>query len=386
CVGSAAKYTITIEHEGEVTSDGQYTLPASVANNVVAQDNFLSQGLTIVPNSAVIVNTTTGSPEGATFDESTGTISTPQIGPNDTYEICYYASSNTPRTATNTVEITAHDGEDVDSTPNNSDASEDDIDDATVTWVEAGINIQKQVETAYQSGIFIEADDTDNAMGAYAPNQPITYRFIVENTGNVALTNVELEDDLVGFECNQSLANIPVGQSLTVDCTWPYGFAESTEPYVNTATVSSTVTVGGETKTVSVSNTASIMINSQIPLPVELLVFKVTAQAEHISLPWSTASEINNDRFVLERSEDAKFFKVIGELKGQGTTLSKNQYDYQDEEVISNVMYYYRIKQVDFDGAFEYSPTVNVIIKDDNKATKLYPNPVREDGFLKLEG
>ncbi|MEL6720318.1 MAG: T9SS type A sorting domain-containing protein, partial [Bacteroidota bacterium] len=215
---------------------------------------------------------------------------------------------------------------------------------------------------------------------------PITYRFIVENTGNVALTNVELEDDLVGFECNQSLANIPVGQSLTVDCTWPYGFAESTEPYVNTATVSSTVTVGGETKTVSVSNTASIMINSQIPLPVELLVFKVTAQAEHISLPWSTASEINNDRFVLERSEDAKFFKVIGELKGQGTTLSKNQYDYQDEEVISNVMYYYRIKQVDFDGAFEYSPTVNVIIKDDNKATKLYPNPVREDGFLKLEG
>ncbi len=260
-VDTPVEYTITIDHEGNVTPAGVYTLPAGTARNVTLQDNGITQGLTIVPGSSYLGNITTQSEEGATFDESTGAIFLPSIGPNDTYQLTYFAYSPIEASITNTVEIMSHpDVDDSDSTPGNSVASEDDIATATVTWVNPSIDLQKLVETSAGSGVFIEADATDGLEGEYAPGEPVTYRFELTNTGSVNLTNVTISDTLVGFECDQNTGSLLVGASKTVDCTWSFGFSYSANPYVNTATATGSAYIDGEYSYVSDTDSAQIVI------------------------------------------------------------------------------------------------------------------------------
>ncbi|MEM0992343.1 MAG: T9SS type A sorting domain-containing protein [Bacteroidota bacterium] len=112
-------------------------------------------------------------------------------------------------------------------------------------------------------------------------------------------------------------------------------------------------------------------------LPVELSKFKGYATPQGNELIWETASEQDNDHFLVERSEDAKQFTPIGKLKGAGTTLEPQQYRFLDEAVSIKSTVYYRLKQVDFDGAFEYSKIVAIeSSKLENPTIQVYPNPV----------
>lgn len=265
-VGEAVEYCITIDHAGSVTDDGVYTPPLSTATNVVVEDDFLTQGLTIVPGSSSVVRTPDGLTGGAEFDESTGVITIPRIRPNDTYTICYLAYSDTETTATNTAEITAHTEQDVDSTPDNADFAEDDIDDATATWLLPAIDIQKLVETEANSGVYIEADDTDQLSGSYMIGQPINYRFVVRNTGSIALRNVMIEDNLIGSECNTNIGNLGLGQSRTIDCTWPYGYLYSADSIVNVATVTGSSRVNNETRIVTDVDSAEVFTDQVFDL------------------------------------------------------------------------------------------------------------------------
>lgn len=122
-----------------------------------------------------------------------------------------------------------------------------------------------------------------------------------------------------------------------------------------------------------------------VVLPVELLSFDAKADKDHIDLAWVTASETNNSHFELERSEDAKAFKAIGKIQGQGTTLETTEYAYADETVVSNVLYYYRLKQMDIDGNFEYSNVVSARIKDGKGEMTVYPNPIGDEEELTVE-
>ena len=267
CAGESVKYTVIISHDGDVTEAGVYTLPASIATDVTIEDDFLAVGLTIVPNSSIIVNNTSGSPDGATFDELTGEITLETIGPNDEFELQYYAYSSVDATITNTVEIISHPNEeDIDSTPGNGIASEDDIDDATVSWQTPEVDIKKLVETFNNSGIYIPADLSDLNEGQYLPGQPVNYRFIIINNGTSNLYNIELEDNLVGFECDQSIPGVlSPGQSIQIDCTWPFGFKIDIDPYVNVAKVITNANIGGDIKTVSDLDSAKIVVSEILP-------------------------------------------------------------------------------------------------------------------------
>src|SRR5690606_18127695 len=92
------------------------------------------------------------------------------------------------------------------------------------------------------------------------------------------------------------------------------------------------------------------------PLPVELISFEATAGDYSIFLTWSTASEKNNAGFNLQRSIDGYNFENIAWIDGNGTTNSPNNYSFEDKNVKPGVMYYYQLKQVDYNGEFEYSP------------------------------
>ncbi|MEM9889031.1 MAG: SdrD B-like domain-containing protein, partial [Bacteroidota bacterium] len=119
-------------------------------------------------------------------------------------------------------------------------------------------------------------------------------------------------------------------------------------------------------------------------VPVELLYFQAKANKDHIDLIWSTASEINNSHFDIERSEDGKTFKSITQVQGSGTTLEQTDYKHEDREAIPNVLYYYRLKQVDFGGAFEYSEIRAAQIESDRSGIALYPNPIGVNQALQV--
>ena len=92
----------------------------------------------------------------------------------------------------------------------------------------------------------------------------------------------------------------------------------------------------------------------EIPLPVEMLYFNAKIDGTDAILEWATASELNNDRFEVERSLDGINYEYIGEVEGNGTTDLQVVYQFIDIAPRQGLNYY-RLKQVDYDGAFEYS-------------------------------
>ncbi len=114
---------------------------------------------------------------------------------------------------------------------------------------------------------------------------------------------------------------------------------------------------------------------STLVLPIELLYFTAEPSGEVVICKWETASETNNDYFDVERSKDGYEFEPIGRVKGYGAGISSESLKYSiiDKELCEDIRYY-RLKQVDIDGAFSYSKPVAIDCKRSN-GIELYPNP-----------
>lgn len=113
-------------------------------------------------------------------------------------------------------------------------------------------------------------------------------------------------------------------------------------------------------------------------LPVELLDFTAKKEERNSRLNWQTATEINNEYFDVEWSTDGTSFKNIGSVSGAGTTTVEQEYTFLHQEPIIGVNYY-RLKQVDSDGTFEYSNIATVIFSEDQNAIfSISPNPTNK--------
>lgn len=110
------------------------------------------------------------------------------------------------------------------------------------------------------------------------------------------------------------------------------------------------------------------------PLPIELLSFDGTYTSDGNLLKWITASEINNDYFVLERSSDGVNFVTIAKVKGAGNSTSNIDYSYLDVWASAGINYY-RLKQIDFDGNFSYSNVIALRSLRKDELFLVYPNP-----------
>lgn len=119
-------------------------------------------------------------------------------------------------------------------------------------------------------------------------------------------------------------------------------------------------------------------------LPVEFIDFTATnVNNEKVKLNWSTATEINNDFFTIERSSNGLDFEPIGSVSGAGNSVFQINYEYFDNEPLEGVSYY-RIKQTDFNGQFEYSIIRSVTINIKGNLL-VYPNP-SSNGVLNISG
>lgn len=111
-------------------------------------------------------------------------------------------------------------------------------------------------------------------------------------------------------------------------------------------------------------------------VPVELTSFTADVVNSSVVLDWSTATETNNSGFEIERSEDNVGFAKIGFVPGFGTTTEPKSYSYTDQSVNSGT-YFYRLKQIDYNGGFTYSDVVEVEIDlpVEFSLDQNYPNP-----------
>lgn len=117
--------------------------------------------------------------------------------------------------------------------------------------------------------------------------------------------------------------------------------------------------------------------------PVELTTFYGSSVAEGTQLHWETASELNNSGFQVQYSLDATNWGTIGFVEGRGTTFESQEYSFLHETSKTNHVVYYRLKQVDFDGKFEYSKVIQITSNSINDI-KIYPNPT--DGLVQIQG
>ncbi len=112
-------------------------------------------------------------------------------------------------------------------------------------------------------------------------------------------------------------------------------------------------------------------------MPLTLLDFSVTENDGKCKLSWVTASEDNVDRFEIEKSLDGASFEKIGTVAAKGeNSLINTTYHFSDGEAPAKLQYY-RLKMIDRDGQYTYSPVQRVSSAAKSEGTWLYPNPVQ---------
>jgi len=118
-------------------------------------------------------------------------------------------------------------------------------------------------------------------------------------------------------------------------------------------------------------------------VPVTLVSFSALSRDKEVQLSWATASEINNHYFEIQHSLDGINFGPIGTVEGNGNSSNLIDYAFVDNSpaLASN---YYRLKQLDFDGAFEYSKVISVRLNNKLYDIALTPSPVKEELFLSV--
>jgi hypothetical protein len=129
-----------------------------------------------------------------------------------------------------------------------------------------------------------------------------------------------------------------------------------------------------------------IALTELAPLPVELTSFTAKAYSGKVQLDWTTATEINNSGFEVERSLDGSTFFPVGFVKGNGTITEARSYSFIDEIKFNATQpIYYRLKQVDYNGSVNYSDVVSVVIEMpiEYALGQNYPNPFNPSTKIK---
>ena len=122
------------------------------------------------------------------------------------------------------------------------------------------------------------------------------------------------------------------------------------------------------------------------PLPVDLLSFNTTCSHDLVDVDFTVLSQINNDYFLVERSEDAVNWEVIGNIDGAGNTNTQMDYNFVDANPLATEGYY-RLTQVDFDNKSETFWPVITECSTENTGLDLtvYPNPVLDHFTIEID-
>jgi hypothetical protein len=178
--------------------------------------------------------------------------------------------------------------------------------------------------------------------------------------------------------------------------------ADDTDVQFSLAQTSDLQTSGGQLAEVNGQSQTTFsnlpLANGTVTLPVELVAFEALSDgAGAVRLHWTTASETNNAGFEVQHlaggdgahasAEDgqATAWQRLGWVDGHGTTAEAQRYTYRTDDLVPGT-HRFRLKQIDYDGAFEYSPEVEVIVglHRSHVVERAYPNPFNPEATLRF--
>jgi photosystem II stability/assembly factor-like uncharacterized protein len=224
------------------------------------------------------------------------------------------------------------------------------------------------------------------------------------------LTGLYMLDQLNGYACGQNGVVYKTTDgfqsvSLMTDTTGKYGilmrdvfafsptnvWAVSNKGFIykssslNTLSIVDTSSFGEDLMTISKLSGSSFLVSGgdgsvykivDLSVPVELTSFNANVTPKGVALAWTTATEKNNKGFDIERKELNSVWHKIGFIQGKGTTLDKQSYSFTDSPQPGQ-KYTYRLKQIDYDGSFQYSNEVetNFFASLNFSLEQNYPNP-----------
>ena len=202
-----------------------------------------------------------------------------------------------------------------------------------------------------------------------------------EETGNVGTVDLTISLNQLNFNITDGSA-----MRLLVD-------EDGDGDLSDAQSISGTYNSGEETLTftgVTVADNYILTLgttSSANALPVEFIGVSAEWEGDDGLIKWSTAMEENNSHFIIERTHDGAAWEEIGEVAGAGNSAVVLDYSYIDMQPYSDVNFY-RIKQVDFDGKFDYSRTVmlNSMIEHATYKIKMFPNPAQDVVTLSWNG
>jgi hypothetical protein len=232
-----------------------------------------------------------------------------------------------------------------------------------------------------------EVDDMSTSDAVIASNgtlQQGEYYVISDNATGGTASSVEIswgaETDVASGSADRGQLTVMVYNTATSDWdnlggSFPFGLGTQNEGRVRSTspqTFSEKIFIMGSTDAAN-------------PLPVEMVFFTAENKSNRVELNWQTASEKNNDFFEVQRSFDGKEFEVLGIVEGNGDSQEFIEYEFNDYSPLAGDSYY-RLRQVDYDGAFEYSQVVRI-----NRAQAsdlvVVPNPTQSQNIrLRLSG
>ncbi|MEM9389579.1 MAG: T9SS type A sorting domain-containing protein [Bacteroidota bacterium] len=117
------------------------------------------------------------------------------------------------------------------------------------------------------------------------------------------------------------------------------------------------------------------------PLPIDLLYFEAKEDNNSVLLNWATASETNNEKFIISKSSDGKEFSVIKTVDGAGNSRQEKKYQVIDPQPYSGISYY-KLTQVDYDGKSE--SIITNFVYSNSQTVKIFPNPLQSTDRIEI--
>ena len=260
-------------------------------------------------------------------------------------------------------------------------------------------------------GSYDPNDKTENHAGSISKNNVangdwLTYTIRFQNTGTDTAFNIIVRDTLDSKLDWNSLEMVDASDNYQLNitdgnnCTWYFNNVLLPDSNINEAASHGYIVYRIKPKATlvagdAINNTASIYFDYNLPvqtntektvvandliLPLQLLSFSANRNGKTNLLKWSTAQEINTDRFEIQRSSNSRDFTTIGTVRSLNNGKAKNDYAFTDAQPLKAVNYY-RLKMFDKDGKFTYSAIKHI----NNTASfdvTLYPNPVHQNLML----
>jgi len=233
----------------------------------------------------------------------------------------------------------------------------------------------------------------------------VATKMTLNSTRNNVLTQIEFDENLTGLGSRVGVRSLDASKTFShyanADAGYQYMTVNAREYVVEAQTGHSGTnsakfgwTSDSRVKEFELINTSASaktftigMNNAGTILPVELIAFSVEKEGQDVLVQWSTATEKDNEAFDIQFSKDGIDFEQVTSIAGQGTTDNQHNYEYRHSNIgrSGHAYGYYRLKQRDFDGTYDYSD-IRIVGFDVVQEIRIFPNPLPRGGELSVIG